>query len=301
MGGADGQVTSGDSGTPAREPVIGGLFFQALDETERVSERIRMAFEEVPELELSLALFSSYIFGCAHKIIGRLSYESNNRPIDIAVVQCCSRLFSDCLGGYALLRQGLLMPAIPVLRAALETTMQAMMFFERPDSAQAWLNGKQFKPSTTRNSSPAAAALYQAMYGRLSDHAHPNVVAGLFHTVPLPTEGGVALMYGGWYAPKSAGLLLIEFCRLELAFLRAFYAAYEAELGRLGLLFLQSTTDYLEQQDLDPQMTWDTFLQVQEGLIVSTERKFMSMEDDHVALAAAISPSSGPGSNWLQR
>ena len=101
------------------------------------------------------------------------------------------------------------------------------------------------------------------MYGRLSDHAHPNVVAALYHTVPLPNMVGEGLLYGGWYAPKSAGALLSEFARVELAFLRAFYRAYDADLRRYGLLFKPESMAMLQESGydpLDPPLTMGTFL-----------------------------------------
>lgn len=270
------------------QPLFGGLFFWALEETNRVATRLEEDLGKLPGLETAFITLSSFVWGCGGKLIERSKRQRESRPLDIAVTRACSRLFSDCMGGYTLLRRGLVMPTIPVLRAALETTMQTIAFLERPAMAAEWLSGRQFKPSKARDTSPAAAALYQGMYKRLSDHAHPNVAAALFHTAPLPNREGEALLYGGWYAPKSVGMTLCEFARVEVAFLRAFYAAYNSELSDLGLLFQARTTELIKQLGDEPSTVppnmWEMLLSVFEGLIETSEQHLRAFEDHRVGL-----------------
>lgn len=270
--------------------IFGRTFLSALQETDKVATRLEEELDKVPGLETAFAMLSSFVWGCGAKLIERPRRQRDSRPLDVAVMRACSRLFSDCMGGYTLLRRGLVLPAIPVLRAALETTMQTIAFLERPTMAAEWLSGRQFKPSKARDTSPTAAALYQGMYKRLSDHAHLNVAAVLFHTAPLPDREGEALVYGGWYAPRSAGMTMCEFARVELAFLRAFYVACSSELEELGLLFQQRTTALMKElgyapNDVPPNM-WAGLLDAFESLIEAAEQHLLALEDDRAVLGA---------------
>ena len=275
--------------TTVDHPATHNVFDAALEEADGLAARLDGELAKGLGFEASFSLLSSFIYGCGQKLIDRAQREQRNRPLDESVIRACSRIFTDCLGGYLLLRRGLVLPAVTVLRAVLETTMQTIMFMEQPTKAPQWLAGKQFRPSSVRNTSPTAAALYQSMYGRLSDLAHPNVVAALLHTVPLPRHASEALLYGGWFAPRTVGTMGCEFVRLELAFLRAFYSHYEADLASLGLLFRQPTTVNLEELGYDsaqPPISWKQFLDVFEHIIDATEQHFATLPPDDVSWAA---------------
>lgn len=265
-------------------------FEWALDETERVATRLEEEFAKVPLLQFLSDQLGGLVYNAAQKLIDRAAAQAQRRSLDEAIIRSCSRLFTDCMGGYVLLRRGLILPAASLLRAALETTMQAIMFLEQPAKADQWLQGMKFKPSHARSASAVAASLYDGMYKRLSDIAHPSVAASFLHTVPLPQmePDALALLYGGWFAPRTAGATACEFLRLQLAFLRAFYEHYESQLAELSLLFRPETLAAFQAINFDPNnlpFRWKHYFDLLAALLDEVEHTFQALPADDQATA----------------
>lgn len=257
----------------------------SLDETERVTVRMRSQLEKTPAV-VAFEILSGMVYHAGQKLIDRKRGGAPPRAVDEAVIIACSRLFNDCLAAYMLASRGLVLPAITLVRSAFEVVTQTVMFMEHPDLAASWLKGRRFAPKTVRARSKLAGA-NKAIYGRLSSIAHPNVDAVPFHVVPLAvTEGyagGTALAYGGWYCPKLAGHVICQAVFAQLTMLEVFYQEYGPELTDAGLLWRGETVAAWKEIGIDVEnlgFGWDALLGVFRRLLADAQAAFDSMPND---------------------
>lgn len=163
--------------------------------------------------------------------------------------------------------------------------MQAMMFLDHPVLAEGWRRGKRYMPGDVKSKSPSAAVLYDALYDRLSEVAHPRVAAIALHTVAIPEyeSGSEMLFYGGWFAPKSAGILACEFARVMQHFIRDFYQHYRDELASLNLLFTPGSLETIKESGMTPDQVaahWEFFIDLPAKLIEEAEQYFAKLPSD---------------------
>lgn len=269
------------------------VFEKLLEETDKVAQRLKEELDKVPGVYFLFDTLNGMIFGCGQQLIDYMGITGNPTPLHDAIVYACSRLGTEAVAIYRLAYSGLVLPGSVVFRGATENVMQALAFMDRPSLAADWFAGKRLTPAKARDASPAAAALYNALYNKLSEVAHPRVAALVMHTVPLdaPQPKGVALAYGGWYAPRTAGILACEFLRIELAFLRSFYSQFQSELSAHGLLFLPGTTAEFERsghKGSSPPIDWQMLLNLYDGMLAAAEEEIAALPPDQDEVAPFV-------------
>jgi hypothetical protein len=163
------------------------------------------------------------------RIITELSEHS---PQDICALIHASRIFNNLTGAFLMLRKGMSIESNILIRGALETTAQAILFMRDPNMAAKWLNGKQYSPADVRKGLQGRPD-FKPLYDTLSEVAHANPQAQWMHTVAVE-EQGLAILYGGAYQPKLAAHLLTVIVDILLMYLSEFHAHY---IGRLSVQF----------------------------------------------------------------
>ncbi len=244
-----------DSGAEAQA----SLYNSAESATAGVTEKLSVELEKTPTLHFLMDHLGGFLYFAAQKLIDRKAKTGEERPRDEAVIASCSRLFNECFAGYLLARKGLVLQSIVLLRSAFEITSQAVLFMEREDLALAWLRGKQIPPKEVRRLSPFAAAQRQ-LYKKLSGLSHPNIEALRYHTVPFPSQTAMALAYGGWFMPKSAGQIATQFLFAQLVFLERFYTTFHVDLQAHGLLWRPETLEAFKNTTALDKFGWFEFL-----------------------------------------
>ena len=230
----------------------------ALEETDRVGERLDEALGDVWDAPF-LAL------GVIPNATRRISTEI---PIYTAQDRCAvfhaSRIFTSAVGVFALLRRGMVLESVVLLRTMVETVAQAIALMRRADMAEAWMNGKQFKPGKIRDAL-AGSPDFKPLYDLLSGLAHVNPQARWLHSVATPDGRGYAIGFGGAYQPKAGAHQVAVLTELALVYLRAFHAHYA---GRLDLAH------------------WPVVFFVSETAVEYVRQRVDAMPDDRQALAA---------------
>ncbi|MDZ4278471.1 MAG: hypothetical protein U1B78_04970 [Dehalococcoidia bacterium] len=255
-------------------------------ETERVSDRLRAELNNTPLTDFLMRHFGSLLHNAAQRLIDRKRKTGETRARDEALIFSCSRLFIEYFAGYDLLLRGLILPAMVLLRAAFETSTQALLFMEREDMARQWLAGKRIAPKEVRAKSPYAAG-QRELYERLSRISHPNLDALVFHTFPVAGQQHVGLAYGGVFAPKAVGQIALQFVFAQLVVLEAFYTIYARDLEEQGLVWKQETVDAVRAlggSDQAP-IDWPTYLKVWRGALTDLVQHYNSLPDDGLAIS----------------
>jgi hypothetical protein len=243
------------------------LFRAAYDETERVSERLETDFKKVSGIDLIFDVHVSMIYWLAQRLI-ELPGTDRRDPVELAMIQICSRLFTECLAGYMMCKRGLILPAREILRGTLETTMLGCVVLENRQIAENWIEGKaKYTGSSLQNRSSLAKQLHDRYYASTSSDAHPSRDSRRTHVVDL--NDGImeaeVLFYGGRYSPRTALATACEFGELVITLLEKFYRHYGAKLAELNMLFMPGTVKILEDHKLgasqDPSFM-DRFLKV---------------------------------------
>lgn len=209
---------------------------------DQVAERLTVELEKWPLIGFLMRHFGSLLFGASQRLIDRHMKTGEQRSKDEAVIRSCVRLFNDCYAGYLLLRRGIVLQAIVVLRSAFEVASQGILFMEREDMAKKWLDGRRIQPREVREMSSFAAA-QKDLYNKLTRLSHPNTAALLYYAVPTVRDGkpGMTFSYGGSFLPKEMGQVAIQFLWAQLVFLEVFYSIYSEDLQQHGLLWRRET------------------------------------------------------------
>ncbi len=283
-----------DSGAKAQA----SLYTSAESATASVTEKLSVELEKTPVLHFLMDHLSGFLYFAAQKLIDRKAKTGEERPRDEAVIASCSRLFNECFAGYLLARRGLVLHSIVLLRSAFEITSQAVLFMEREDLALAWLRGKKIPPKEVRSLSPFAAAQRQ-LYKKLSGLSHPNIEALRYHTVPLPSRKSMALAYGGWFVPKSAGQIATQYLFAQLVFLQRFYSAYHIDLQAHGLLWRPETLEVLRNSGDVEKFGWFDFLSGLRKMTTDLLDHYNALPDDALTMSLHLDDLSAAQSGSL--
>ena len=266
------------------EDAIGAFFRAASDATSRVANMHEKELSKTPILQLSVRFLGSLLHNAAQKLIDKKQKTGDVRAQDEAIILSCSRLFYECFAGYELLRRGLVLQAIVLLRSAFEVTAQAILLMERGDLAERWLSGKKIAPREVRSLS-RFAAVQRHLYKKLSALSHPNIDAIAYHTVPLPSTREIALAYGGWFGPKSVGQITTQFLFAQLVFLETLYTVYENDLDSMELLWRAETIETIGDKPNSIGLGWKELLSGWRKILTDLMDHFNSLPSDSVAMA----------------
>ena len=267
------------------------LFEQAKQQTDQVASRIDAKLAEWPLIQWLMDHFSGLVYWAAQRLLDRQQNTGDYRPRDHAIIESCPRLFSDSFAGYQLARQGLILQSAVLLRSAFEVTTQMILFLEREDVAEKWVKGEKIRPKDVRELT-SMPETERELYKRLSDLAHPNYEALWHSSVPVPGPGtmGKASVYGGWYAPKQAGQLAIQFLWAQLVFLEKFWQMYEDDLREQGLLWRKETIELAGREPLED-FGWLTYLALMRDILTKlTNEHNEKTPEDGLDVAMALSP-----------
>ena len=136
----------------------------------------------------------------------------------------------------------------------------------------------------TASRSPFAAA-ERKLYAWLAGMSHPNFQATRYYVVPLPKRQAMALAYGGWFAPKSAGQIATQFLFAPLVFLEAFYQIYRGDLEAQGLLWRSETLDMLKETPKAQSVGWPQLLAIFRSMATELVQHYNSLPDDAISLS----------------
>ncbi len=275
------------------------LYDRACLATDGVADKLNAQFQRSPLLEFLMNQLGSFLYFAGQKLIDRKAKTGEERVRDEAVILSCPRLFNECFAGYALLRQGLILQAIVLLRSAFEIATQALLFMEREELAHRWLSGRRIAPKEVRRLSAFAAA-ERDLYARLAKLSHPNLQAAGYYAVPLPKRRAIALAYGGWFVPKSAGQIATQFMFAQLVFLEAFYTIYHDDLEAQGLLWRPETVEVLEQRAGPGQFGWPELLGCFRSQATELLTFYNSVPDDALSMSLHLD-SPTPSPSWGSR
>jgi len=268
------------------------LYDAAEVETAEVSQRLDSEFGKWPLIHFLMRHFSSMLFFAAQRLIDRKTKTGEERPRDEAVILSCPRLFNECYSGYLLARKGLVLQAIVLLRSAFELTTQALLFMQREDAAIEWLKGKKIKPKEVRELT-SMPDTDRNLYRRLSSLAHPNYNAVRYYSAAVPMRGEArqAYFYGGWFGPKEAGQVAIQFLWAQLLFLETFYQTFSTDLQEHDLLWRKETVDEAFGGKMPPSdFDWQRYLGIwRSELAKLAEDHARNTAEDHLNVALALS------------
>ncbi len=213
-------------------------------ETKAVRHRIGIELEKWPLIEMLTRHLGSLLYGASSKLIAISTKDGRAVDQDQALVLTFTRLFSECFAGYDLVRQGLITQSIVLLRSAFEISTQGILFVEDHTQASRWLKGKEIHPKDVRELTSMPQE-QRALYNKLSRLAHPNKRASQYFAIPFPKSDGTAVNYifGGWYAPKEAGQIAIQFIWAQLVLLESFYRVYAPRLEANGELWVKGLVE----------------------------------------------------------
>lgn len=269
---------------PAQRHLTRSLNEQALTATASVEARHQQELEADPILQHMADLFGSLVYYAAQKLIDRKAKTGQMRARDEAVITSCSRLYNECFAGFILLKKGLILPATVLLRAAFETTTQAILFVEDENTAKEWLQGRRIPPREVRAKSKFAAS-ERDLYTKLAGLSHPNLEAIRLHAVPVSGLSAIALSYGGYFAPKALRQTFCQFLFAELVLLEAFYSSYSEDLGGEGLLWRKET---LNEIGGEPDMDWKTFFANWRRILTDQVSQAEQLSPDAVGIASHL-------------
>jgi len=257
------------------------LYDHAMEATQQVSQRLGDELSKTPMIHFLMRHFGSLIFHAAQRLIDRKIATGLTRPKDEAVIYSCSRLFNECFSGYLLAQKGLVLQAIVLLRSAFETSTQAILFMEREDMAKRWLEGHRIQPKEVRAKSPFASG-QRELYARLARLSHPNLEALRYYSAPAHGSPHVGLAYGGWFVPKAAGQIVLQFLFAQLVLLENFYTTYLGDLEQHDLVWRRETLQALGEA---PPLTWSDYLAVWRRVLTELTDQYNSMPDDTLAVS----------------
>ena len=120
-------------------------------ETKGVAEQLEKDLATKPELLLIQDQLNSYLFTTTQKLIERKRRTNEVRPRDEALIYLIPRLFNECYAGNRLVRIGMPLQAIELLRSALEVVGLAILVLEDEQTAERWLKGKKISPAEVRS------------------------------------------------------------------------------------------------------------------------------------------------------
>lgn len=288
-------MTKKERESPQPLPQPDFVFDMAERETTLVQQQLEAELAKWPMIHFLMRHFGSLLFHSSQRLIDLHKKTGTSTAQNEAVIESCVRLFSECYGGYALLRQGLIMQAIVLLRSTFEITTQAILFVQREEMALAWLQGRKIKPQRVRQLSSMPKS-QRDLYDKLANLSHPNYEAFRYFSVPVPGSHGLAkaYIYGGWFAPREAGQIAIQYLWAQLVFLNAFYERYSRDLAAAGLLWSDQTVKEVFDGQANPAgYTWQTYLAFwREQLKQLTDQHAASLPDDYVDIALALSDYS---------
>ena len=89
-------------------------------ETNSVAARIQTELDKWPLIHFLMRHFGSLLFNASQRLIDKSAKQRETLARDQAMMLTCSRLFSECYSSYGLLRQGMILQAIVMLRSAFE-------------------------------------------------------------------------------------------------------------------------------------------------------------------------------------
>jgi len=199
-------------------------FDWALEETEKVEVRL---VEVLKPRIFAVPLLLGLVPNATRRISTEIAAPTAQ---DTCAVFHASRVFTDAMGTFILLRKGLWVQTTSLTRNMLESVAQAIALMCNPEMAEAWLEGRRFSPGQVRkrlSGKPDFGPLYSA----LSAIAHANPEGRWAHSVPVVGTLGVAISYGGTYQPKTAARSLAVLVDLILIYLQEFYGYYSNRLS----------------------------------------------------------------------
>ena len=199
-----------------------------------------------------------------------------NNP-DEALIVLCNRLFNESFAGYVVLSHGLMGAGQHHLRAAVETSNLATLFLVKPEHAERWLSGKEYRPGRVRKLIDAPEELRE-WYSWLSTMTHTNYAASGASVFALATDGAQALAYGGYYAPRAMASTTMAFVWIALAFLRLFYLRYSEHLEELSLLWHPEMASFAQESGV----TWDHLLELFEAIAKQVHEEILELPEDDV-------------------
>lgn len=267
------------------------LWDKAAQETTAVEARINDELRKWPLIHFLIRHFGSLLFGASQKLIDRAVKTGESRPRDEAIVATCARLFSEAYSAYELLRKGLILQSIVLLRSTFEISTQGILFLDDEEQAKEWLGGKRIRPHSVRELTSMPSS-QRRLYQKLANLAHPNRDALSYLSVPVRRGGkpGIAYVYGGWFAPKEAGQIAIQLLWAQLVFLEKFYGTYSADLEEHGLLWVPAVTTLPESDDRLSDFTWDRFLSIWRDVLTElTKEHGAKSPADIIEIALAMS------------
>lgn len=195
---------------------------KSLSETEKVGQRVdQFLGNRVDVFFRALGM----VFTATRRMGSELPVTTD---FDRVTLIHASRVYTNCLGTYMMLRQGMILETYSLLKSSVEGVTQGVLFFRDSASAADWLGGKRFTPDAVRRGiggGPELAGLYRA----LTAVAHANPEAAQHHTVEVPGYG-LMTWYGGCYRPKELTGLLAVLVDLVLVYLAEFHKRYGSQL-----------------------------------------------------------------------
>jgi hypothetical protein len=264
---------------PTEQEPPRSMFAHAQQETERIGIRIDAELAKWPMIHWLTDHFGGLVYWAGQKLIDRANLTGEYRAKDRAICETCPRLFSDCFAGYLLVRKGLVLQSAIMLRSTFETVTQAILFMSNEEMAEKWLKGKWIKPKDVQELT-SMPETERRLYRKLSNLSHPNYRPFGYDSAPVPGPGtiGKVSFYGGWFAPKQAGQIAIQFLWAELVFLEHFYATYSDDLRQHGLLWRRETVESAGQP---PDDTWQKYFLVWRDVLtkLTNEHDKKSPED----------------------
>lgn len=261
------------------EQVQETVWLKVEEETEKVSKKILSNLERFPELEFLYSHLGSFVFNASQKLIDLKTKSKTTRLKDEAVILSAARLFNDSFAGLKLIKQGLVLQAVVLLRSAFETTTQAILFMENEEIAKKWLAGKEIRPKEVREKS-FFAGKEKKLYERLCKLSHPNFIASSYYSVTKYKKGigfAAANFYGGGYFPKLAIQITVQFLFAQFVFLEAFYTIYKDDLEKSELLW--------KTGEVEGSFTWERFLKGIRKILTDSLDKSNSLPSDSIEIA----------------
>jgi hypothetical protein len=274
----------------------GWLYTHVERETSKVEKRIRVELAKTPALELLIPHLGSLLYNAAQRLIDREAKTGETRRRDVALGLSCSRLFNECYAGCRLARTGQVLQAIVLLRSAYEVASQAIMLMENAELAEKWLAGRRIEPREIREKS-AFAATHKDLYVRLTRLSHLNIESAVYYDVEVGGQQRSALGYGGWFAPKSAGQIVVQFLFTQLVFLEAFYATFAEDFNEHGLLWREETMEAIAELGAgESPISWDQYLTVWRGTLTDLVGHYNALPDDGTSISVQLN-NLGPMSH----
>ncbi|GEM_PF-3173838 len=204
-------------GRQSTNNTVGG----AIEATEKVQEQLDETLGDYVDI---VYIFLGMVPNASRRIITEINGQSDQEH---CAVLHASRVFSTGLSAFILLRKGLIIDAITLVRSVLEGVTQSILFLRDPQAASAWLAGKRYSPSDVRKK--LTDIPIKKLYDALTTIAHHNQQAIALHSIQV--EEGYAISYSGSYRPKGAAKLIAVLIDIILIYLHQFYIHYRGRLS----------------------------------------------------------------------